>query len=47
MYDTILVPTDGSEVAELAVDHALEAWAHATDRRLSLREGTGAAGGPE
>ncbi|WZH52815.1 MAG: glycerate kinase [Nocardioides alkalitolerans] len=29
----------------LAVDHALEAWAHATDRRLSLREGTGAAGG--
>nr|WP_174268080.1 glycerate kinase [Nocardioides zeae] len=29
----------------LAVDHALEQWAHATDRRLSLREGTGAAGG--
>lgn len=24
MYDTILIPTDGSEVAESAVDHALD-----------------------
>jgi nucleotide-binding universal stress UspA family protein len=24
MYDTILVPTDGSDVAEIAVDHALD-----------------------
>ena len=24
MYDTILVPTDGSPAAELAVDHAIE-----------------------
>ncbi|MEM4782184.1 MAG: universal stress protein [Halalkalicoccus sp.] len=24
MYDTILVPTDGSEVAEIAVEHALD-----------------------
>ena len=28
----------------LVLDRALEAWAHATDRRLSLRDGTGAGG---
>lgn len=28
MYDTILVPTDGSEIAEAAVDHALDLADH-------------------